>query len=222
LDEIVFIGAVVLFALFGPWVLVWRGRLKRKHERAEDQERWRYLSDRVLGLEAAVHELKSAAARSSLQEAPAKPAAPPPPVPESVRPRAPERIPQPTDAAAPPSPVTSAEVAAAEAWLRANPPPSTRPSETTPVPRFTPPGPPPAPAFHQEAAPSLVDRFRSALDIEEALGTNRLNKLGIAILVLGVAFFLAYQLKNLGPAGKVLVGVVVSAIAGNRPLVRKK
>jgi hypothetical protein len=38
-----------------------------------------------------------------------------------------------------------------------------------------------------------------------------LNKLGIAILVLGVAFFLAYQLKNLGPAGKVLVGIVVSA-----------
>jgi len=49
------------------------------------------------------------------------------------------------------------------------------------------------------------------LDIEEALGTNWLNKLGIAILVLGVAFFLAYQLKNLGPAGKVLVGAIISA-----------
>jgi hypothetical protein len=33
--------------------------------------------------------------------------------------------------------------------------------------------------------------------------TNWLNKLGIFILVLGVAFFLAYQLKILGPAGKV-------------------
>jgi len=49
------------------------------------------------------------------------------------------------------------------------------------------------------------------LDIEEALGTNWLNKLGIVILVLGVAFFLAYQLKNLGPFGKVLVGAIVSA-----------
>ena len=43
------------------------------------------------------------------------------------------------------------------------------------------------------------------------LGTNWLNKLGIAILVLGIAFFLAYQLKTLGPAGKVLVGIATSA-----------
>ncbi len=61
MDLAIFYGAIVLFVLFGPWVLVWRGRLKRKQERTEDQERWRYLSDRVLGLEAAVHELNSAA-----------------------------------------------------------------------------------------------------------------------------------------------------------------
>jgi hypothetical protein len=110
LDEIVFISAIVLFVLFGPWVLVWRGRVKRKQERADDQERWRYLSDRVLELEGAVRELKSAA-RSSVAEAPARPAAPPQPVPEPVRPPAPEQvIPQPAEAAAS-SPVTSAEVA---------------------------------------------------------------------------------------------------------------
>jgi hypothetical protein len=56
----------------------------------------------------------------------------------------------------------------------------------------------------------MFARFKSALDLEEALGTNWLNKLGIGILVLGLAFFLAYQLKTLGPAGKVLVGYVVS------------
>ncbi len=43
------------------------------------------------------------------------------------------------------------------------------------------------------------------------LGTNWLNKLGIVILVLGIAFFLAYQLKTLGPAGKVLVGFLIAA-----------
>lgn len=43
------------------------------------------------------------------------------------------------------------------------------------------------------------------------LGTNWLNKIGIGILVLGLAFFLAYQLQNLGPAGKVLLGVALSA-----------
>jgi hypothetical protein len=43
------------------------------------------------------------------------------------------------------------------------------------------------------------------------LGTNWLNKIGIGILVLGLAFFLAYQLQNLGPAGKVFLGVSLSA-----------
>jgi hypothetical protein len=43
------------------------------------------------------------------------------------------------------------------------------------------------------------------------LGTNWLNKIGIGILVLGLAFFLAYQLQNLGPAGKVFLGVGLSA-----------
>ena len=43
------------------------------------------------------------------------------------------------------------------------------------------------------------------------LGTNWLNKIGIGILVLGLAFFLAYQLQNLGPVGKVLLGVALSA-----------
>jgi hypothetical protein len=36
--------------------------------------------------------------------------------------------------------------------------------------------------------------------------------LGIVSLVLGVAFFLAYQLKTLGPAGKVLVGMLTSGV----------
>lgn len=59
---------------------------------------------------------------------------------------------------------------------------------------------------------SLAERLKGSLDIEEMLGTNWLNKLGIVILVLGVAFFLAYQLKALGPAGKVLVGFVTAAV----------
>lgn len=47
---------------------------------------------------------------------------------------------------------------------------------------------------------------KSAVDVEEILGTNWLSKLGIAILVLGVAFFLAWQMVELGPTGKVVVG----------------
>ena len=52
--------------------------------------------------------------------------------------------------------------------------------------------------------------MKSALDVEERLGTNWLNKLGIGLLVLGLAFLISYQLKNLGPAGKVLMGYALS------------
>ncbi|MGB8477320.1 MAG: DUF2339 domain-containing protein [Acidobacteriaceae bacterium] len=47
--------------------------------------------------------------------------------------------------------------------------------------------------------------------LEERLGTNWLNKLGIVILVFGVSLFLAFQLRTLGPLGKVLVGYAVCA-----------
>lgn len=54
--------------------------------------------------------------------------------------------------------------------------------------------------------------FRQLLNLEEALGSNWLNKLGIVILVIGVALFLAYELSELGPVGKVAVGYAVSAL----------
>ena len=50
----------------------------------------------------------------------------------------------------------------------------------------------------------------SIFSLEETLGTNWLNKLGIAILVIGLAFFLAYKLQTWGPAGKILCGFAVS------------
>ncbi|HZD33381.1 MAG TPA: DUF2339 domain-containing protein, partial [Candidatus Angelobacter sp.] len=62
-----------------------------------------------------------------------------------------------------------------------------------------------------ELEPTLLDRLKGGLDLEEAMGANWLNKIGIVILVIGVALFLAYQLRQVGPAGKVLVGVLVSA-----------
>ena len=49
-------------------------------------------------------------------------------------------------------------------------------------------------------------------DLEERLGTNWLNKLGIGILVLGIAFFLAYELKEFGPIGKVTVGWITAVL----------
>ncbi len=48
------------------------------------------------------------------------------------------------------------------------------------------------------------------LSLEERLGANWLNKLGIVILVIGLSFFLAVRLKTMGPAGKVLTGAAIS------------
>jgi len=83
----------------------------------------------------------------------------------------------------------------------------------TPAPAGGTPAPPaaetpsPAPVF----SPTLTaaETSKKILSMEEMLGANWLNKLGVIILVIGVALFLAYQLKTLGPAGKILVGYAV-------------
>jgi len=62
------------------------------------------------------------------------------------------------------------------------------------------------------AGPSLFERLRSLLKFEELLGTNWMAKIGALILVLGVAFFLAWQLREVGPAGKVTAGWLVAAV----------
>ena len=200
MDEIVFFGVVILFVLLGPWVLVWLGRRKRKRERAEDQQRWGGLTARVYALERALQELKDAGRKPADAAGPAV-------VAEAVRPASSPRAPEPA------APELSSAKEAAVPWIKATPA-EAPPGGSIPSPPPSPPPttPPAAPSFATaEPVPSLINRFKSALDLEEALGTNWLNKLGIAILVLGVAFFLAYQLKTLGPAGKVLVGYVVSA-----------
>jgi len=58
--------------------------------------------------------------------------------------------------------------------------------------------------------PTAQQRMKSVFALEETLGTNWLNKLGITILVLGLALFGIYELGQLGPAGKVGLSYVVS------------
>ena len=65
--------------------------------------------------------------------------------------------------------------------------------------------PPPPPAFAAAAEP------KPHISLEQRLGQNWLNKLGIVTLVIGLALFLGYQLHNLGPVGKSLTGLALSA-----------
>ena len=70
----------------------------------------------------------------------------------------------------------------------------------------------------------MGERMRSALALEEILGTNWLNKIGIIILVLGVALFGIYELGQLGPWGKVGLsfGVALTLLIGGIYLERKE
>ncbi len=209
---------IVFIVLFGPWLLLWRANSRRKREREEDQARWRDLTSRIFTLENAVEALHTQRAKPAAEEAKPKP---------SQRPeQAQASTPVLSSSAAPPSVEPSRDLSpsgrVAYDWvthktaapIAAHDSPSEPPSTATPVtPPSAPVTPEPEPSFAaREISFSFTDRLKSSLDIEEMLGTNWLNKIGIVILVLGVAFFLAYQLKTLGPAGKVLVGFVTAAV----------
>ena len=190
---ILFFAGLAIFVLFGPWIFLWRSNAKRRREREEDQARWGELTRRI-------HALETAQTSGTFNQSAT--VAAPPPVQAALRP-----VPSPTASPASPNEVV------AKAWIKGAEAP---PAVTAPpaAPPYTAPvvAPPPTQFAAAEPSPSLMSRFKSALDVEETLGADWLNKLGIVILVLGVAFFLAYELKALGPAGKVLVGLVVSAV----------
>jgi len=108
--------------------------------------------------------------------------------------------------------------------------PPTVPVPQPPAPRISAPSPPHVPAQIPPAAgarvsasspisayrvpapkPTFQQRMKTVSAIEEALGTNWLNKLGIIILVVGVALFGIYELGALGPLGKVGISYLASA-----------
>lgn len=204
MEVIVYVG-LALFILFGPWILLWRVNSRRKSDRLEDQSRWADLTSRVHTLE---QEIKKARAEgSSIVEKP------------STREDTP---PAPAEAALIPNPSLRTEVREVVArHAQQEVQPLSRHSEHLDTPRTIPPlsrplpEPPPRPTPFSSGVtipPSLFERFRSSLDIEEMLGTDWLNKLGVALLVLGIAFFLAYQLRTMGPSGQITVGFVTAAV----------
>jgi uncharacterized membrane protein len=222
MDSIVIVGGIVLFVLLGPWVLVWRVNVSRKREREEDQGLRRELASRVSALEHTLQKLQAQRLSPASEEAIPKAADGPTVVqPTVVQPSVVQYTPQsssPSIVSPPPSPpvVEPAEsVRVAESWVERKVTESSTIRDSSTTDRVIPPAhtPPPQASFTAtESVRSLADQFKSSHDVEEMLGTNWLNKLGIVILVLGVAFFLAYQLKTLGPAGKVLVGFVTSGV----------
>jgi hypothetical protein len=230
------LGVIGLFFVLPIWALVATKGLQRRTEDVErrQSQRWSDLTARLRLLENRVKELQQAlsgkasepvapvptpgevaSAESAKPVVPATavttvPALPGAPVPE-VKPAGPVPTPVPMEPIRPRAVVTA----------------PTSPQRIAPVPHAPPTGVPPvgapatgaaagtppssSPAARVSSAAAAPPAARSGIDLEEKLGTRWLNKIGIGILVLGLAFFLAYQIRNLGPGGKVLLGLVLSA-----------
>ncbi len=58
---------------------------------------------------------------------------------------------------------------------------------------------------------STMSATSRGTSLEERLGQNWLNKLGIVALVTGLALLLGYKLRDLGPVGKSVMGLVLAA-----------
>jgi uncharacterized membrane protein len=212
------IGGVLLLVfvvLILPWLLFLRSRHLRKKDREEFDSRWAEMTRRMVAVERTVQEIRlTQAIIASAQAHQGQPGTPGERSPESERTE--ERV----SSARPAWGVTPAAQVFGE-------PQAGSPIHSESVPAIQPEPEArlradelhasflrkyPAPLFSStEAATTWFDRLKGGFDLEEAMGTNWLNKIGIVILVFGIAFFLAYQLRELGPAGKVSVGCIVSA-----------
>jgi hypothetical protein len=83
-----------------------------------------------------------------------------------------------------------------------------------------------SPAAHPPATvpkPTSQERMKSVFALEEILGRNWLNKIGIVLIVLGVAYFGIKELGQLGPWGKVALSYVISfALLGGGVFLEKR
>lgn len=193
-----FFGAFLFFLLLigGAIALFIRSRIKRARRIRQTAEQLQDLTQRVYSLEEALQKLTSAPKPVSTPEPAPAQSKPAQPVPAPV----PAHVPTPP----PPMPVPKPEVPLVPADMRHEASTAAPgPSQATAPPMF---------AAEEPSGPSLSERLKSALDLEEVLGTNWLNKIGMVLLVLGVAFLLRNQFKALHAGGKVLLGYAISAL----------
>jgi len=123
--------------------------------------------------------------------------------PAELKPSAPVASPQTTPASVPASQPPAPRIFAPTPRVSAEIPPAASARVSAPAPFSAYRAPAPKPTFQQ--------RMKTVSAIEEALGTNWLNKLGIIILVVGVALFGVYELGALGPLGKVGISYLAAA-----------
>lgn len=73
----------------------------------------------------------------------------------------------------------------------------------------------PAPAEPILATPTLQERLHRSIggpEWEAVVGGSWLNKLGVLVLVIGIALLLGYEFARVGPAGRVAIGMAVGLV----------
>ncbi len=210
---------LTLWAVF-RWVrsIIQRQKDDERFERVVDSLNKLESRSRILTkLEGRVDELEKQLARST----PAQqtiPAAPPATDTKPIEPVVPGPLPQAPEISKPsaPPPLTTPVPPPAPKPV-IPPPPLPKPIATTPPPSTQHAIPPirPAPSPLSLPSPPPVSARELTSHLEETLGKNWLNKLGIIALVIGISLFLAYKFPSLSNPGKVGLGYLVSlAILG--------
>jgi len=171
-------------------------------------------------LETRVHELENRLATTTPPAPAQQSVEPPPPAvePKPVQPPAPAKLPpsleipkQPPPIARPLTPISPAHTTEPPTPKPpVTPPPAAPPDSIAPHPPASPrPTPPP---LSPPPQPAHLSAREATSQIEETLGKNWLNKLGIIALVIGISLFLAYKFPSLSNPEKVGLGYFVSFV----------
>jgi uncharacterized membrane protein len=169
-------------------------------------------------LESRVHELETRLATTTPPAPAQQPSAATtaPPEPKPVEPPVSIKFPPSLEIPKPPAPAAQPTPPALPAHPiePPAPPPSsapvTPPSSTTPH-RPSPPRPTPPP-LSPPPQPAHLSAREATSQLEETLGKNWLNKLGIIALVIGISLFLAYKFPSLSNPEKVGLGYLISFV----------
>lgn len=202
METVLFVG--VLTTMFVRW-LVLSGKMNTMDQKIEllvSNQTQPLLTARVYALEQAVKELRGV--RPEEVRVAAVPVATPKPEPTPIPP--PPVIPPLQDIPAMPSEPVVEQV---ESPL---PPP---------LPKWK-----PEPVAAEPVGPTISQRVRERMHDEEweaVLGGSLLNKLGVLVLVIGIALFLGYSFTRLGPGGvsAIALGVSASMLVGGFLLERR-
>jgi len=205
--DALFFGSIALAILFGPWIAVAILRSRQRDQSQQMEQRFGDVVQRLHRVESALRKLEQTLSPQVTRSVSAEsPLTSPQAVVESypVKPEPESRV---AEEIEPPEPIPAVEPevpASAEPLRPLIPPlPEIPPRPSVPVPE---------PIVARSEGPTTADRIRTSGGIEEKLGQNWLNKAGIILLVVGLAFLIETTLKTMGPAGKILVGFAVSLV----------